>query len=167
MSTRSVVSVALLLAVTCACVARTSRAGAETCGAAGTMTFICGADAAEDIVAVPGTHWLVASGLGFGAPNSLKRIDSTTGRVEVLYPAGATNRLDERTYPACPGPPDAATFSTDVWTLSCSVPRPSFAAPSTGGGSPGVPCRSRPSGRRMPSGVAVPATRLSPANRAR
>jgi hypothetical protein len=76
------------------------------------MTFICGADAAEDIVAVPGTHWLVASGLGFGAPNSLKRIDSTTGRVEVLYPAGATNRLDERTYPACPGPPDAATFST-------------------------------------------------------
>jgi hypothetical protein len=76
------------------------------------MTFICGVDSAEDSVAVPGTQWLIASGLGFGRGNTLKRIDTTSGRVETLYPAGAANRLDARTYAECAGPPEPATFST-------------------------------------------------------
>ena len=59
-----------------------------------------GVDAAEDSVAVPGTQWLIVSGLAFGAPNTLKRIDVTSGRVEVLYPAAGSNRLDALTYPA-------------------------------------------------------------------
>jgi len=81
------------------------------------MNFICGADAAEDSVAVPGGRWLIASGLGFGTPNTLKRIDTASGRVEALYPADATNRLDEGTYAACSGPPDEATFSTGGLSL--------------------------------------------------
>ncbi len=112
MSSRTLLLNALLLGASVACIAPAPRATAQDCSAQGAMKFICGADAAEDSVAVPGTRWLIASGLGFGAPNSLKRIDTMSGRVEALYPAGAANRLDARTYPACSGPPDAATFST-------------------------------------------------------
>jgi hypothetical protein len=110
-STRLVPHFALLLAVASVGLTRMTSA-AESCSADGAMTFICGVDSAEDSVALPGTRWLIASGLGFGTPNTLKRIDTTTGRVEALYPAGAGDRLDARTYPACSGPPDAATFST-------------------------------------------------------
>src|SRR6267154_202277 len=112
MSFRTVIVRVLLLGTGAACFAPAPRAAAPDCSAEGVMKFICGVDAAEDSVAVPGTHWLIASGLGFGAPNTLKRIDTASGRVEVLYPAGAANRLDARIYPACSGPPDPATFST-------------------------------------------------------
>jgi hypothetical protein len=112
MSIRTVIFRALLLGASAACLAPAPRAAAQDCSAQGAMTFICGIDAAEDSVAVPGTHWLIASGLAFGTPNSLKRIDTATGRVEAMYPAGAANQLDARTYAACSGPPDAATFST-------------------------------------------------------
>jgi hypothetical protein len=113
MPTRTAIFRVLLLAIALALNVPTRPATAEDCSAEGPMKFICGADAAEDTVAVPGNRWLIASGLGFGAPNTLKRIDTTNGRVEVLYPAAAAmNRLDSRTYAACSGPPDAATFST-------------------------------------------------------
>jgi hypothetical protein len=112
MSIRTVIFRVLLLGASVVCFAPAPRAAAQDCSAQGAMTFICGIDAAEDSVAVPGTHWLIASGLAFGTPNTLKRIDTASGRVEALYPAGAANRLDARTYPACSGPPDAATFST-------------------------------------------------------
>ena len=112
MSIRTVISSVLLLGASVACFAPASRAAAQDCTAQGAMTFICGIDAAEDSVSVPATHWLIASGLAFGTPNTLKRIDTASGRVEALYPAGAANRLDARTYPACSGPPDADTFST-------------------------------------------------------
>jgi sugar lactone lactonase YvrE len=85
------------------------------------MTFICGVDAAEDSVAVPGTRWLIASGLSFGTPNTLKRIDTASGRVDVLYPAGAANRLDASTYAACSAPPDPATFSTGGLALRATA----------------------------------------------
>ena len=111
MSIRTVIFGVLPLVATAACFAPASRAAPADCSAEGAMTFICGIDAAEDSVALPGTHWLIASGLGFGTPNTLKRIDTASGRVEPLYPAAA-NRLDARTYPACSGPPDPNTFST-------------------------------------------------------
>ena len=112
MSIQTLLLRASLLGASVACLAPAPRATAQDCSSQGPMKFICGADAAEDSAAVPGTRWLIASGLGFGTPNTLKRIDTASGRVEVLYPAGATNRLDESTYAACSGPPDAATFST-------------------------------------------------------
>ena len=112
MSIRTVIFRALLLGASAACLAPPPRATAQDCSAQGAMSFICGVDAAEDTVAVPDTHWLIASGLAFGTPNTLKRIDTASGRVEALYPASAANRLDARTYPACSGPPDPVTFST-------------------------------------------------------
>ncbi len=112
MPIRTLIFRGLLLGASAACCAPAPRATAQDCTAEGPMTFICGIAAAEDSVAVPGTHWLIASGLAFGTPNTLKRIDTASGRVEPLYPTGAANRLDARTYPACSGPPDPVTFST-------------------------------------------------------
>jgi hypothetical protein len=118
---RTVIFRVLLLGASAACFAPASRATAQDCSAEGAMTFICGVDAAEDSAAVPGTHWLIASGLAFGTPNTLKRIDTASGRVEALYPAGAANRLDVRTYPACSGPPDLSTFSTGGLALRATA----------------------------------------------
>jgi sugar lactone lactonase YvrE len=112
MSIRAMISRALVCGASGACFSPTPSIAAQDCSAQGAMTFICGIDAAEDSVAVPGTRWLIASGLGFGAANTLKRIDTASGRVEALYPAGAGNRLDARTYAACSGPPDPQSFST-------------------------------------------------------
>ncbi len=121
MSFRTLIFRVLLLGASVACFAPASRAAAQDCSAQGAMTFICGVAAAEDSVAVPGTHWLIASGLAFGTPNTLKRIDTTSGRVEALYPTGAANRLDARTYPACSGPPDPDTFSTGGLALRATA----------------------------------------------
>jgi len=105
MSLRTLISRALLLGASTVSLLPAAHTAAQDCSADGAMKFICGVEAAEDSVAVPGTRWLIASGLGFGAPNSLKRIDTASGRVEALYPAAAANRLDTRTYAACSGPP--------------------------------------------------------------
>src|SRR5882672_7207380 len=61
MSIRTMIFRVLLLGVSASCSAPASRAGTVDCSAEGAMTFICGIDAAEDSVAVPGTQWLIAS----------------------------------------------------------------------------------------------------------
>src|SRR6185436_4820302 len=46
-------------------VAQTSQSAA--CGPSGGLNFICGLQAAEDLVLVPGTRWLIASGMAPGS----------------------------------------------------------------------------------------------------
>ena len=121
MSIRTLISRVLLLGASTTSFVPAPHSAAQDCSAHGSMTFICGVDAAEDSVAVPGTRWLIASGLGFGTPNTLKRIDTQSGSVESLYPATAANRLDARTYATCSGPPDAATFSTGGLALRATT----------------------------------------------
>lgn len=87
---------------------------AEDCQPVGGFSFICGPLAAEDLVPVPGTHWLIGSGVaqqGKG-PGKLHLIDASRKTWEILYPgASPQNDLDAKSYAACPGAPDAKTFS--------------------------------------------------------
>ena len=85
------------------------------------MTFLCGIEAAEDSVAIAGTRWLVAGGLGFGGAGTLKLVDTASGRVRVLYPATGADAPDRERYDDCVGPPDAADFST----VGLALARPS------------------------------------------
>jgi hypothetical protein len=85
---------------------------AEECPPVGGWSFVCGPSAAEDLVRVPGTHWIVGSGMIEGRnPGRLHLIDAESRTWEVLYPgANPQNELDATSYPGCAGAPDAKTF---------------------------------------------------------
>jgi len=94
----------LLLAFTSAKAAFTSaKAGDDECKVSGGFGFVCGPKSAEDLVQVPGTQWIIASGMVQGA--SMTLIDSQQKNWAVLYP-GERPRAEQNmdTYGACPGP---------------------------------------------------------------
>jgi hypothetical protein len=72
------------------------------------VQFVCGLQAPEDLVVLPGSQWVVAGAYGgSGGLYLIRASDRTTTRV---YPAaGARERHDTKIYGVCPGPPDAAT----------------------------------------------------------
>ena len=93
----------------CAAVTRlstTSAAQTASCAPSGGLTFICGVQNPEDLVPVPGTRWLVASGMAPGS--GLHLVDTQAKTARSLYAAGAPRtRLDRAKYAGCPGPLDA------------------------------------------------------------
>lgn len=74
------------------------------CEAVGVVQFICGHSGPEDLIAVPGTPWVVAS--GYTVDDGSVRIVSTRDfTTTILLPAAAPReRPDTKTYPSCPGP---------------------------------------------------------------
>ena len=71
---------------------------------------MCGQQAPEDLVAL-GSQWVVAGAYSGTGGVVLVRVADRTSHT--AYPsASAVNRLDARTYPGCPGPPDAGAFTT-------------------------------------------------------
>src|SRR5437763_1840392 len=78
---------------------------AAGCDPLGKVQFICGLAGPEDLVAVPGSDWVIAS--GDAAPGAITLIDVKKKSASPLYPSRAlTERLDARTYDSCPGPID-------------------------------------------------------------
>ncbi len=84
----------------------------EECPPVSGISFICGPSAAEDLVRVPGTHWIVTSGMVERShPGALNLINADKKTWEILYPgANPQNELDAKSYSSCPGAPDAKTF---------------------------------------------------------
>jgi len=74
-----------------------SRSG---CGPAGDIEFVCGVTNGEDLVLVPDTQWIIASGMGTGA--GFSAIDSATGEAKPL--------------------PVTAGYRSGMYPLSCSTP---------------------------------------------
>lgn len=81
------------------------------CDASGEYAFICGPKNAEDLVRVPDTKWIIASGM---APDAaIYLINSEQKTWAELYPADAPRaQQDMETYGACPGSPDPNNFVT-------------------------------------------------------
>ena len=85
-------------------------AGAQTpppspCTPAGGLSFVCGIQNGEDLVLVPNTRWLIASGMAPGS--GLHAIDTQAKAVRTIYGgATAAARADRATYANCPGPLD-------------------------------------------------------------
>lgn len=66
-------------------------------------TIICGDSAAEDLRALPGTNWVVAS--AYAGAGGLRLIDSVTRRtVKLRFRAGVDDAHDRKAFPTCPGP---------------------------------------------------------------
>jgi hypothetical protein len=76
------------------------------CAPSGGLTFICGVQNPEDLVLVPGTRWLIASGMAPGS--GLHLVDTRAKTVRNLYAADSPGvRQDRAKYASCPGPLDA------------------------------------------------------------
>lgn len=82
------------------------------CAPAGGLNFVCGPASAEDLVQVPGTHWIIGSGMsGNNKAGMLHLINADNKTWEILYPGpNPQNELDAKSYPSCAGAPDAKTF---------------------------------------------------------
>src|SRR5439155_7325042 len=96
----------------------TPVAAQAACDPAAGLTFICGLTNAEDLVQVPGTPWIVASGLAEGehAQGHIYLVNAHDRTVQVLLP-GHVSRQDTGTFGACPGAPDETRFSAHGLSL--------------------------------------------------
>jgi hypothetical protein len=80
------------------------------CAPANGLNFVCGAQNPEDLVPIPGTRWLIASGMKSGA--GLKLVDTAAKTARIFYTSSpAQQRPDKTLFPNCPSAPDASTFN--------------------------------------------------------
>lgn len=86
----------------------------DDCAPAEDLAFICGTGAVEEIVAVPGTRWLIGSALNIGVPARLQLIDTHTRQAR---PIPLDIAVRARTA-ICPGLPDPARWSMDGLSLA-------------------------------------------------
>lgn len=76
------------------------------CAPSGGLNFICGVHAPEDLVLIPNTRWLIASGMMAGS--GLHLIDTQAKAAKALFSAEvSTDRPDKTKFADCPGPLDA------------------------------------------------------------
>jgi hypothetical protein len=72
------------------------------------VQFVCGLQAPEDLVVVPGGRWVVAG--AFSGNGGVYLIRASDRAVMRVYPtATSLDRFDAKAYAGCPGPADAAT----------------------------------------------------------
>ena len=95
-------------------------AKAAACDPDGKVKFICGMIAPEDLVPVPRTDWVIASGYTAGGAIHLINVrDYTTTQ---LFPTATPRvKLDAKTYAACPGPLDPAEVGVAAEVLERCV----------------------------------------------
>src|SRR5262249_8469956 len=85
-------------------------AGSAPCAPANGWNLICGNQNPEDLVPLPGTRWLIASGMAEGS--GLKLVDTDAKTARVFYTGQpAQQRPDKKLFPNCPAAPDARTFN--------------------------------------------------------
>jgi SMP-30/gluconolaconase/LRE-like protein len=100
----------IIVAAALVCVAiTTSRSvGASqraSCAPAGGLSFICGVQNPEDLVVVPNSRWMVASGMAPGS--GLHIVDTNAKTVLGIYSTSTSSaRADKANYPNCPAPLD-------------------------------------------------------------
>lgn len=72
----------------------------------GGVQYICGHDAPEDLVVIPGSEWVIAS--AYSRKGGIRMVRVSDKSTTVAYPSDAVKeKLDAKTYDTCPGPPEA------------------------------------------------------------
>lgn len=87
-----------------------STMAAEDCAADGAVQFVCDLESPEDLIAVPGTPWIIASGRIADDAGYLYAVDRRNLASTIIYPGGGSSAAPNLTlYRSCPGAP-LATF---------------------------------------------------------
>ena len=83
----------------------TAGGTAAGCDPAGDVRFLCDQLAPEDLVSVPDSPWVIASGMA--ANGAIRLINVRDKTTTTLFPTDTPReRLDKKTYDSCPGPID-------------------------------------------------------------
>lgn len=88
-----------------------------SCAAGDGLQYICGPVASEDLVRVPDTRWLLASGMNVGAPAHLYLIDSRSKKAAVAYPGVPAGKAPQRRDDSTCSAPDPQRMSLDGLAL--------------------------------------------------
>jgi hypothetical protein len=112
---KPVVAFGALILASAALVGARPATAAVPCKPSGNLHFVCGTLNSEDLVSVPGTQWIVASGMAGGATpdrGSLHVVNRLTRYWATIFP-GPHPRIqpDKAAYSDCPGPPDLSKFT--------------------------------------------------------
>ena len=87
---------------------------ANICPADNGIAAICGPVASEDIARIPGTRWLIASGLNIGSPANLHLVDSRNKLSRTLFPRNSPAFSMQASFRGiCPGPIQPERMSLD------------------------------------------------------
>ena len=97
----------LLLLVLGLALSAPAAKAADDCAPSGQLQFVCGPSRSEDLVLVPGTAWIIASGAHLYAINA----DSKTWK-EAYPGADPQQDPDKSNYADCPGAPDPKKLIT-------------------------------------------------------
>jgi len=93
-------------------------ATAQDCAPGDGLHYICGPEASEDLVRVPATRWLIASGMNVGTPAHLYLVDSQRKLAVIAFPLDAAEPPPPpASTMGCSGPPDPARMSLDGLAL--------------------------------------------------
>ena len=96
---------AVLACAAAAGLGSTSASQPAACAPSGGLNFICGVQNPEDVVLIPNTRWLLASGMAPGS--GLHLVDTGAKTIRNLYAAESpSSRPDRAKYAKCPGPLD-------------------------------------------------------------
>lgn len=86
-------------------------AAASDCAPVGNVKFICGVNNVEDLVTVPGTHWVIGSDLAAaGQQGHLYLFDTTKDTATAVQPGDIAVKADTKRYADCAGAPDWKLF---------------------------------------------------------
>src|SRR2546430_1820153 len=92
------------VALACAAIggwASITTAQTAACAPSGGLSFVCGVQNPEDLVLIPNTRWLIASGMAPGS--GLHLVDTRAKTAQNLYAAGSpVARPDRAKYANCP-----------------------------------------------------------------
>lgn len=98
-------STALAFGLTLASAITPVEPRAAGCDPAGNVRFICDQIGPEDLAIVPGSAWVISSGMA--ANGAIRLINVREKTTTVLFPGpAAKERPDKKTYGSCPGPID-------------------------------------------------------------
>ncbi len=101
--------VALSLLIVSTSISPDLKADDDTCASEHGFSYLCDVPSAEDLVQIPGTSWLVASGFSGGI--SLNLIDVGARSLRPFYPSEVSAaRHDAQMYPDCPEAPEPDAF---------------------------------------------------------
>lgn len=82
---------------------RTIGARPAGCDPIGGVRFVCDQVGPEDLAAVPGSEWVLSSGMA--ASGAIRLINLRDRTTAVLFPSSkSTERLSKKLYDSCPGP---------------------------------------------------------------
>lgn len=98
-----------------------SSAAAGDCHSDPDLDYVCGPEKPEDVLAIPGTPWLIASGFSPGA--GLKLVDIPTHGFRAWYTGSPEQVAPDRvSFPDCPAPLNPNLFNAQGLSLRQTGP---------------------------------------------